>query len=252
MAGQRRKKLPKNTPREYLLEEDALSSNQEPRIPVILCLDCSYSMLQKGRLDRALQGLKQFCEDVCKDEISRDAMELCLISYGGTEAKIIQDFATVDQILAHGLPELKALGATPLTDAVLTAMDALEARRERYRDNGVTCYRPWLILIGDDDDSDNAGLSYEDRRELTAVRDLLLRETDAKHLKVMCVTVGDVARMVNSPLRRLSPDQQVFSLRGLNFQRFFMWLSRSIEKTSQSLGGEEVFYEAEADWGDLL
>lgn len=252
MAKQRQKKLPRKTPQEYLLEEEALSSNQEPRIPVILCLDCSYSMRQKRRLDRAIEGLKKFCEDIYKDEISRDAMELCIISYGGNEAQVLQDFATVDNILERGLPKLEAGGNTPLADAVLTALDALEARRERYRDNGITCYRPWLILIGDDDDSDDMGLNYEDREELVTLRGQLRGETDRKHLKVMCVTVGDVRQMTNAPLRRLSPDGKVYSLKELNFQNFFMWLSRSIEQTSQSLGGEDIRYEADVAWGELL
>ena len=38
----------------------------------------------------------------------------------------------------------------------------------------------------------------------------------------------------------------------MKFREFFAWLSRSIEKTSQSMSGEEARYEPTATWGEVL
>lgn len=44
MKNGARNKFPQKTPEEYLLEEEELSSNSETRVPIILCVDCSFSM----------------------------------------------------------------------------------------------------------------------------------------------------------------------------------------------------------------
>ena len=40
-------------------------------------------------------------------------------------------------------------GGTPLADAVELALENLEERKRRYEDNGISFYRPWLVVIGD-------------------------------------------------------------------------------------------------------
>ena len=51
---------------------------------------------------------------------------------------------------------------------------------------------------------------------------------------------------------KLAPDGRVHYLRDLKFKEFFSWLSRSIEKTTMSMQGEEVYYEPTTQWGDIL
>ena len=53
-------------------------------------------------------------------------------------------------------------------------------------------------------------------------------------------------------LLKLAPDGRVQYLRDMKFREFFSWLSRSIEKTSQSLQGEEVYYEPTSTWGEVI
>lgn len=245
MPNNTRGKFPDITPQDYLLDEGELVSNPETRTPVILCVDCSYSMRQHQRLDRVLEGLDSFCRDMDRDPIARDSVEPCLISYGGSMARVERDFATPDRLLEQGLPRLTAAGATPLADAVRTALENLELRKRRYRDNGITWYRPWLILIGDGDESQSP-------KELLQVAERLKEESDAKRLSVLCIAVGDEQKMECASLMRLSPDGRVHYLRDMKFQEFFSWLSRSIEKTTQSMNGEELQYEPTATWGDVL
>ena len=225
-----------------MLEEEELSNNAETRAPIVICVDCSFSMLQHHRLERVMEGLDTFCRELARDEIACASAEVCIVSYGGTMARVELDFAPPDRIR---LPKLTASGETPLADAVKTALENLEMRKRRYRDNGNSYYRPWLILLGDGDETMSA-------RELNQAAALLKEESDAKHLNVLCVTVGDEDRIQYASLMKLAPDGRVHYLRDLKFKEFFSWLSQSIERTSLSMSGEEVYYEPTTTWGEVL
>ena len=127
----------------------------------------------------------------------------------------------------------------------MTALDNLEMRKRRYADNGNSYFRPWLILIGDGDETRSAA-------ELERAAAVLRQESESKHLSVLCVTVGDTEHMECNSLMKLSPDHKVHYLKGLKFREFFNWLSRSIQKTTLSMSGEEVFYDPTTTWGEIL
>lgn len=242
MSQQTRSKFPQKTPQDYLLEEEELSSNSERRTPITVCIDCSYSMRQQRRLERVMEGLANFCQDMGKDPIASQSVELCIISFGGESAVVERDFTPPDRIK---LPRLIADGETPLGDAVMTALENLELRKRRYADNGNSYFRPWLILIGDGDETRSAA-------ELEKAAAILRQESDNKHLSVLCVTVGDKSNMKCDSLLKLSPDKKVHYLQDLKFREFFSWLSRSIQKSTLSMSGEEVLYDPTTTWGGIL
>lgn len=244
MAGS---KFPVKTAAQYRLEENELCTNPEARTPITVCIDCSFSMRQRGqadksRLERVLEGLETFRRDMARDMIACGSVEMCIISFGGAEARVECDFTHPDRLR---IPRLEADGETPLADAVFTAMEVLEQRKRRYSDNGITYTRPWLILIGDGDESGSS-------RALDRAAAVLKAEHDAKHLNVMCVTVGDEGRIEYASLMKLAPDGKVQYLRDMKFSEFFGWLSKSIQRTSQSLSGEEIAYEPTASWGEVI
>ncbi len=226
----------------YLLEEEELSSNTENRTPVIFCLDCSFSMRQQNRLERVIEGMKEFCRDMAKDPVAGLSVEVCIVSVGGEEPNLAMDFTPPGRIV---LPRLKADGRTPLVKGIHLALDTLEHRKTRYDQNGVTIYRPWLIIIGDGDDTGN-------KKDLDRMAAILKEESDAKHLNVLCITVGDENQICYSSLMKLSPNGKVQYLKDLKFREFFAWLSRSMEKTSRSMGHEEPLYEPTVTWAQLL
>lgn len=242
MSEEKRSKFPKKTPQEYLLEEEELCRNSERRTPITVCIDCSYSMRQQRRLVKVMEGLKQFCLDMAADTVANQSVELCIISFGGDMAVVERDFTAPDHMK---LPELMADGETPLADAVKTALVNLEKRKHRYADNGNSYFRPWLIIIGDGDETRSAA-------ELEEAAAILKEESDNKHLSVLCVTVGDKENMKCDSLLKLSPDHKVHYLQDLKFQEFFTWLSRSIQKSAMSMTGEEVYYDPTTTWGEIL
>lgn len=227
---------------QYRLDEYELANNPETRMPIVVCIDCSFSMRQNGRLGHVVEGLQAFCQEIGRDPIAKDVAEMCIIRYGGESARVERDFTPIDRII---LPQLTAEGATPLADAVHLSLEMLNTRKQRYQDNGVSYYRPWIIFLGDGDDSDHSELLDEAAFQLK-------EEYDHKHINVLCVAVGDIEKMEYASLMKLSPEGKVQFLRDMKFDAFFAWLSKSVQKVSQSLSGEEIRYPATATWGDLL
>lgn len=226
----------------YLLEEEELIANTSTRTPVIFCLDCSFSMRQQKRLEKVMEGLKEFCLDMAKDPVAGLSVEVCIVSFGGEHAKLALNFTPPGRI---ELPKLTTDGRTPMVEGIQLALNALEKRKIRYSQNDITIFRPWLIVIGDGDDTGS-------KTELIRMAKFLKEESDAKHLNVLCITVGDEDKISCSSLMQLSPDGKVQYLKDLKFREFFAWLSRSMERTSRSIGHEEPLYESKVTWAELL
>lgn len=103
-------KYPVKTPQQYILEDEDLINNAETRAPITVCVDCSFSMRQQHRLDRVMEGLESFCRELSANETACASVELCIVSYGGTMARVEQDFTPPDRVR---LPKLTAAGETP-------------------------------------------------------------------------------------------------------------------------------------------
>ena len=86
MASSKKPKYPVETPEESKISLTELANNPESRTPIIVCVDCSYSMLQNGRLYKMMEGLERFRRELENDPIAADSVELCIVSYGGTSA----------------------------------------------------------------------------------------------------------------------------------------------------------------------
>ena len=46
-------------PEDYIAEEIDMANNPATRVPVVLCIDCSYSMLQNNRIGKLREGIVQ-------------------------------------------------------------------------------------------------------------------------------------------------------------------------------------------------
>jgi uncharacterized protein YegL len=227
-------------PSEAFLREQDLISNPTTRVPVCLCLDVSGSM-QGSPIQELTKGVHLFFEEVFKDEASRYAAEISIVTFAN-DAQMLADFANVER--QDRTPSFFANGGTSMGEGLHMALDALEKRKKEYQDKGVDYFQPWLVIMTDGQPNGNA-LALEEAIRRTS--DMQQR----KKLVIFPIGIGGDADM--DVLKRISPAWSPLRLQGLKFSEFFQWLSSSVATTSQSMPGEDIHLDFEGikGWGSL-
>jgi uncharacterized protein YegL len=221
---------------EFIVRQQELVENPSARVPICLVLDVSGSM--SGAPIRELQeGVEMFFNAVRADEVAQYAAEIAIVTFGGQAKKALDFFA----INRQEIPSLEATGDTPMGQAVVLALDLLEARKTEYRNAGVDYFQPWMVLMTDGQPTDSIDLAAQRLKELIA----------SKKITIFPIAIGDGADL--NELGRLSPNRPPLRLKGLNFGEFFMWLSRSVSRVSQSTPGESVALDVDGikAWGQV-
>src|SRR5947209_993497 len=62
------------------------------------------------------------------------------------DALPISDFISAQQFVP---PELSVNGDTPMGEAIVTGLNMLRSRKDAYKANGISYYRPWVFMITD-------------------------------------------------------------------------------------------------------
>ena len=225
--------------KELRLRSEELAQNPSTRVPIVLCVDTSYSMSIDNRIGQMNDGIQRFLHDMARDQIAADSVELCVVAYGGAEPREVSTFRS---IVNARLQPMEAAGGTHLYQGVRMAWQNLQERLQEYQESGIDYYRPWLIIIGDGNDDSPSW-------QLDRLGESLLGETRQKHINILAINIGDER---HDMLDRLSPDGHAHKLHDLKFHEFFSWLSRNVQKMSQSLAGEESEMEPTISWEDAL
>lgn len=248
----------------YLSKNEDLVNNPATRVPICLCLDLSgsmrtveggdyrqtgrtekidgkvYNIVEGGttRLNELQKGINMFFSAIKDDETTVDAAEIAIVGFND-KAEELLDF---DYIEKQEVPQLEADGETSLGKGVNLALKLLEERKQLYKDNGIQYWQPWLVIMTD---GDNTGSSEELSTAINKINEL----TNAGKLVVFAIAIGKDANI--ETLAKLSPKRRPLHLKGLKFGEFFMWLSKSVSKTSVSQLGERVSLPPIDDWGTL-
>lgn len=205
----------------FEFQENTFFNNPEPRVPCLLLLDVSGSM--SGNPIRELnEGVKLFKDELMADPLTVKRAEPAIITFGNT-VEMVSEFATVESFVP---PTLIASGLTPMGEAVNLALDKLASRKEAYKQNGVSYYRPWIFLITDGGPTDNWQLAA--RRAI--------EEQNKKACSLFAVGVEGA----NLEILKEFSVKEPLKLKELRFRDLFKWLSSSLKSVSRSTPGEEV------------
>ena len=196
------------------------AENPEPRCPCILLLDTSGSM--KGDpIAQLNEGLIAFKDEMAADALAEKRVEVALITFGPVQVQT--DFQTADQFQP---PTLVTTGDTPMGAAIDQALSMLEQRKQTYRANGVSYYRPWVLLITDGAPTD----------AWKTVANRVHAGEEQKAFSFFAVGV-EGARM--DILKQIAV-REPLKLKELRFRDLFVWLSNSLSAVSRSKLDEQV------------
>lgn len=217
---------------------DSVFDNPQPRCPVALVLDTSYSMSGEP-IEELSRGVNRFFEEIISDDFSRFSVETQIVTFGG-RAKKHGDFISCASGTRPNVPTFLADGATPLGSALDIAMESLEAQKAFYKKSGIPYYQPWLIVMTDGEPTDSWRSASAKACQLA---------NDGR-LAFFGIGIGDYANMkvladilpANRPPKKLDV---------LKFEEFFVWLSASMAGVSRSSVGDQVALPATTGWDSI-
>ena len=210
---------------------DSFADNPEPRCPCLLLLDTSYSM--QGKPIEALnQGLIAYKDELSADSLAMKRVETAILTFG--PIKVENNFCTAQDFYP---PSLEPQADTPMGAAITQGLEMIKQRKEEYRQNGISFYRPWVFLITD-------GTPTDDWSQVAA---LIKEGEDAKSFAFFAVGVEGANMEI---LKQISV-REPLKLEGLKFRELFVWLSNSMKAVSQSVPGDVVKIESPKGWAEI-
>jgi len=201
-------------------ESVEFAENTEPRCPCLLLLDTSGSMRGKP-IDELNAGIRQLRDELFADDMAQKRVEVAIIGFGPVQT--LSDFQTPDVFQP---PTLTASGDTPIGAAIEAGLNLLDQRKQTYRNNGVTYYRPWVFLITDGGPTDYWQAAAERVKQGEA----------SNHFSFFAVGVEGARMDVLAQMTSREP----LKLQELRFRDLFKWLSNSLSAVSKSQVGTQV------------
>jgi uncharacterized protein YegL len=215
-------------------ESVEFAENTEPRCPCLLLLDTSGSMRGKP-MDELNVGIRQFRDELFADEMAQKRVEVAIVGFGPVQ--VLTEFQTPDVFQP---PTLVPSGDTPIGAAIDAGLNLLDQRKQTYRNNGVTYYRPWVFLITDGGPTDYWQAAAERVKAGEA----------SNHFSFFAVGVEGARMDVLSQMTSREP----LKLQELRFRDLFKWLSNSLTAVSKSQVGTQVALEnptGPTGWGSV-
>ena len=192
----------------------------EMHVPCVLLVDNSDSLNCKGPngrvpIDELNDGLVAFRKALDDNPLALGRADISIITFNSTVQTQLP-FAPAANYVA---PTLTASGCTAMNQGILTALDAIEARKSEYKNLGIPYYRPCLFLLTD-------GLPTDGRYESEAKR-RLHEALQNKKLNFFPMGVGN-ADIAHLKSYTADGSGRVLKASATHFKEAFVWVSNSI------------------------
>ena len=193
---------------------------------VCLCLDTSYSMRMNGKIDALNKCVRDFITTSTNDIYKSNMINLCIVTFGGIQAKVIQNFERIDRI--H-FEDFIANGGTAMANGVSLALDEIEKEKAKWKERGLRTYKPILIIMSDGKSDDDLSKVVERENKMIATN----------KIDAYCVGIGienDIS--AKKDLAKFCPKRKIETTDEFGINDFFERLSRSMSNLSKSFAGE--------------
>ena len=204
------------------------AQNPEPRCPCVLVLDVSGSM--RGRRMNTLNDcLREFKQRVSEDHLTTLRAEIAIIAFSD-QPRVTQDFIAAADFQP---PTLSVEGGTKMGNAIVKALDMVEDRKSDYKRNGISYFRPIIMLITD------GSPEHDTRQEIETATQRIHAAEQARNASIFSFGIDEDAdiKMISSMMPAHRP---AIHLRTQHLSGLFQWLSASITAVSSSQPGEQL------------
>ena len=208
--------------------------NYQEKCLCVLVLDTSGSMNSSGAINDLNNGLATFYNETMKDVVTRDRLELAVITFN-SNIEVIQKPDILPNI---SIPTLSATGQTQLVSAIIEAQEMVERRKDYYKYIGIPYYRPWIVVMTDGD-------PYPPGQDIDGLAAQIKTDTEANKYVFFIIGVGDEVQ--DNTLNKLATkDFPAARMDGVKFSEFFTWLSASASIVVKS--GDDPNNNPLGDW----
>lgn len=216
---------------DFTLLKNDLIENPTARCACALVLDASSSM-DGAPINELNAGVAQFINELRGDDFASYAVEVGIFTFGNDVREAVP-FTPAYQI--RDCAPLRAMGGTPMGEAVELAIERLAQRKADYKKAGVSYYQPWLVLMSDGAPTDDWQTAAKRLRKLA----------EERKVTVLAIGIGEGAALEILGQFSTRPAKL---LPGMKFREFFQWLSQSMERVSQSTPGAGVSLASTDSW----
>lgn len=226
--------------------------NHSTRIPVVLCLDTSQSMTTNGGFEALNEGVQAFFDTCKNDPVNRLGFDVAIVTFGAQGVSKVQDFRPIwnqEEVPAFEFTRENWVDGTPMGKGIDLSLKGLERRKEEYKEEHISYYRPFLVIITDGQSTEIVRQAFgtkaefeESRKRFDAVKESLVDLQKKRKLKVIAIGVGNEDY---SELADFVVDKKVLLAKDFSaFDLLFEFMSKSMSSSSGIASNEDTIEES--------
>ena len=219
-------------------------NNPSQRTPCMLVLDASGSMssLESGgktRIQLLNDGLRAFHDALHQDPMALARVQIAAVNAGGVmgSPKLFLEWTDASEFAPF---EMTAASDTPLGEAILVGLSAIDAQKTALRQNGLSYTRPWVMVLTDGEPTDHVGAWLKACEQMRSAQ-------AAGKIEVFPIGIGQANL---SRLGELS-SRPPLSMSAVRFREFFVWLSSSLGQVARSVPGAQINLPSTDPWASV-